>query len=186
MAGRLAKEVSPAGPAADTLVVWELASARVLARITGTATVAEVAFAPDGRLVALADGRGVRLYDLLTGRNLTTFSTPDIAFEVNERGAGPQTVVFAPDGKTLATGHRDGSITLWAVPRPAPTGRGDVWADLASESPAVAWAAVDRAARDTAAAVKLLAEKFAPPKEEADPRIPGLITDLDSNDFATR
>jgi hypothetical protein len=122
----------------------------------------------------------------LTGRNLATFTTPDIAFESYERGAGPQTVAFAPDGKTLATGHRDGSITLWAVPRAAPTGTGDVWAELGDESPAVARAAVDRAARDPAAAVKLLAEKFAPPKTPADPRIAGLIADLDSDDFATR
>jgi hypothetical protein len=186
MAGRLAKEVTPDGPPADTLVVWELASARVLARLTGTATVADVAFAPDGRVVAFADGRGVRLHDLLTGRNLATLSTPDIAFEQTERGAGAQTVAFTPDGRTLATGHRDGSITLWAVPRGEPTGAGDVWAELGDESPAVARAAVDRVARDPAAAVKLLAGKFAPPRAAADPRIPGLIADLDSDVFATR
>src|SRR5262249_4371974 len=114
LAGRL--ERAGDGPAAATLAVWELASGKVLARFPRSGLVEQVAFGPDGRTVALVDGRGVRLHDLLSGRRLADYPAPDVSCDVTERGCPTQTAVFSPDGKTLATGHRDGTILLWAVP----------------------------------------------------------------------
>ena len=104
MAGRLEK----GGKSADALAVWELASGRVLARLPGGDRIAQVEFGPDGRSVAVVDGRGVRVLDLLTGKPVAEFVAPDITCETNARGAGPQTVAFSPDGRRLATGHGTG------------------------------------------------------------------------------
>jgi hypothetical protein len=181
MAGRLER----GGKSADALAVWELASGRVLARLAGGDRIAQVEFGPDGRSVAVVDGRGVRVLDLLTGKPVAEFAAPDITCETNARGAGPQTVAFSADGRRLATGHRDGSMTIWAVPAPPAADAADVWAGLASESPTTGRAAVDRATRDPVA-VKDVLTRFRPPAEVSDPKVAALIADLDSDSFPVR
>jgi hypothetical protein len=184
MAGFLRK---PRG-SVDTLAVWELASAKILVRVPKAAFVAQVAFAPDGRTLTLVDGSGIRIVDMVTGKQLAAYVAPDVTCDVTDRGCGTQTLVFAPDGRTLATGHRDGSVLLWKVPQPADdhAEAGDLWADLGSESPARARAAVERLARRPAAAEALLTARFRPPPAPADPAIAALMKDLDSDQFATR
>lgn len=171
----------------DTLAVWELASGKVIARLPGARRTAQVAFSPDGRTVATVDGRGVCLHDLLGVRKSIVFAAPDIACRVVERGAAAQTVAFSPDGTRLATGHEDGSVTVWTVPAAdaPPPGKGDEWADLAAESPAVARAAVERWARNPDG-VKRLAERVKPAAPAADPLVVALIARLDDRDFAER
>jgi RNA polymerase sigma factor (sigma-70 family) len=182
LAGRLERKT---GATTDTLAVWELASGRVLARFSGAGAIAQLTFAPDGRSVALTDGRGVHVHDLLTGKCLADYIASDIVCDAIARGVASQSVAFSPDGRTLATGHRDGSVMLWNVPRPPVREVADDWAALKDSSPEAARAAVDRLVRD-AAAYKVVAAKFRPPAEEANPQIASLIADLDSSNYATR
>ena len=68
--------------------------------------------------VLITTGLGLGVGGWYSAATTQPFSAPDITFEVNiDRGAGVQTVSFSPDGRTLATGHQDGSISLWAVPQ---------------------------------------------------------------------
>src|SRR5262249_19342625 len=66
-----AKSVRP-----DTLAVWELASGKVLSRVSGARCVVQVAFAPDGRSLALLDGREVVVHDLRTGKPRVRYRAP--------------------------------------------------------------------------------------------------------------
>jgi RNA polymerase sigma factor (sigma-70 family) len=175
----------------DTLAVWELATGNMLARYPKAGFIAQVAFTPDSRAIAMLDGRGIRLEDLQTGKRLAEFAAPDVNSQLTDGGCFTQTLVFSPDGATLATGHQDGSILLWKVPRARPADPvaltdGEIeklWTDLGSTSPSRARAAVQRLARHPGA-VGLVAKRFRPPP--ADAKLAALLDDLDSDTFAKR
>ena len=70
--------------------------------------VACVAFSPDSKTLAvgkIADGK-IRLYDLLTGKQVT-------AFEGKAKDKGVAALAFSPDGKLLAAGGE--AVCLWDV-----------------------------------------------------------------------
>ena len=63
-----------------------------------------VAFSPDGKLLASADGT-VRVWNAATGR-LVSSPLPGALYGVNG-------VAFSPDGELLATAGADGTVRLW-------------------------------------------------------------------------
>ncbi|MFN2140040.1 MAG: NB-ARC domain-containing protein, partial [Candidatus Promineifilaceae bacterium] len=70
--------------------------------------VLEVAFSPDGSLLAAGDGTGqIRLWDIARGRQILSFQAHDDAV---------WSVSFSPDGKWLASGSADKTVRLWQVP----------------------------------------------------------------------
>jgi WD40 repeat protein len=78
------------------------------ARIQGgpTAPVLAVAWSPDGRLLALASGHQVRLWDARRGYDLGVLGAHDEVV---------QSLAFTPDGKRLASGGADMQIRIWDV-----------------------------------------------------------------------
>jgi WD40 repeat protein len=62
--------------------------------ITPGSSIKSVAISPDGKIVAFAGGRGVRLFDLANERAV---------FNPKDQKGNMQCVVFSPDGKSFAT-----------------------------------------------------------------------------------
>ena len=87
--------------------LYDVATSRELALITGVVEANSVAFSPDRTILASgAESGRVKLWDVATQRNIATF-----------RGHTHwvRSVVFSPDGTMLASGSWDGTIKLWDV-----------------------------------------------------------------------
>jgi WD40 repeat protein len=88
-----------------------------------------VAFAPDGKTLAVAGDTAITLWDPTTGKEAQTI--PD---ETQFRSS----VAFSPDGKRLASSTREGIIRLWDL------ATGKVKQTLSEDSAQIAFAGDDR------------------------------------------
>jgi WD40 repeat protein len=103
----------------NMLGVWDVETRKLVARIPASEFVREVDFARDGRIIAMLDGFGVRIRDLKTGAKLADYPAVDVNLSSSHIQSPAQTMVFSRDGTVLATGHRDGTVMLRKVPKPA-------------------------------------------------------------------
>lgn len=169
--------------------VWELATGRVLTDLPGGST-ERAAFSSDGRRLAFAQPDRLVVWDVALRKPVAEWPVPD--GEDPLAPAGVRTLTFAPDGRTLATGHADGTILFWPVPQPVPDGRWSeadaaaAWDTLVEDNPVNAYPAVWQLADYPAEVVRFLRGKFAlAPAADAD-EWPKLIAGLDSPRFAER
>ena len=72
----------------------------------GKGTIHDIKYSPDGRKMAVATGIGIWIYETETADelNLLTAHTAEV-----------NSVVFSPDGTTLASGSSDDTVRLWDV-----------------------------------------------------------------------
>jgi WD40 repeat protein len=172
------------------VVLWETATGKERLHIAmNEGQLSQVAFSPDGRLLAAA-GRAetMHLWDAWTGQEVGRFT--------GHRG-WMSSLSFAPDGKTLASGGADSTVLIWDVaglspPTKGPAGRlrrdelARCWDDLGGADAARAYQAIAELARRPGQAEGLLEDRFAAhPGLDAE-RQARLIADLDANDFRAR
>ena len=72
----------------------------------GNGTILEIAYSPDGALLAIAGTQGVFLYDP---------KTLDQVAHLAKEFSPIATIAFSPDGTLLASGGRDATIRLWNI-----------------------------------------------------------------------
>ncbi|HEV3378106.1 MAG TPA: WD40 repeat domain-containing protein, partial [Thermoleophilaceae bacterium] len=96
------------GGLGDPVRLWSLRSGAAVRRIDPGAGVADVDFSRDGRLLAVAAGDVVKIYDVDTGRARATL-----------RGHNQfvTSVSFSANGRLLVTGSEDDTARVWEVRR---------------------------------------------------------------------
>ncbi|MDZ4163864.1 MAG: WD40 repeat domain-containing protein [Smithellaceae bacterium] len=119
--------VSSGGDA--TIKMWDTATGALLRTLTGHhESVRTIALSPDGKLLASgSDDAFVRLWDAETGAPLRKIMRLDpplrilapvskmLGWDIDGHSYGIDTVVFSPDGKTLASVSVDTVVKLWNV-----------------------------------------------------------------------
>jgi WD40 repeat protein/serine/threonine protein kinase len=99
-----------------TVRVWSTDQWREVHRIRTKGWGANVEFSGDGQYLAYADNEGtMELLHVPTWRSVARVDTPTAVFE--------SSLSFAPDGKSLLTGHDDSLIRVWSVPELAKVGQ---------------------------------------------------------------
>src|SRR5439155_26880541 len=91
----------------ETLLVWEIATGKVVHRLTlrGPAHLARLALSPDGQHLAVAEGSAIRLWDLATGKELNA-----------QAPRGTVSFKLSPTGRAIATADEGGEIHVWELP----------------------------------------------------------------------
>jgi WD40 repeat protein len=172
------------------VVLWETATGRERLYIAmNEGVLGQVAFSPDGRLLATA-GRTetIRLWDTWTGQEVGRFT--------GHRG-WIGSLAFAPDGKTLASGGADTIVLIWDMSGLTKGAKGAdiewtrkdlerMWETLADEDAGKAAPVIGALAQAPGRAEPFLREVLGKMAAGDGPKIRQLIADLDSAKFAVR
>jgi hypothetical protein len=171
---------------------WELATGQAIGRVK-TGPVAQVAFAPGGRLLVSAGTDALCLWDFAAGKEV--LRQPIELVNSRVFSSSVVSLAFSPTGRTVATGLADSTILVWDVSaaRTAATRRRDLddkelkrlWTDLAGDAP-TAEAAGAALAAASVQAVALIKERVGPATEVPAERLRRLLADLDSPQFTAR
>jgi WD40 repeat protein len=108
---------SKAGDDSQQLKLWEITSkskGRALYEVP-RGKFAQVDFSPDGRLLALAIGDTVKVWDAATGQEVRSLVVPNRLAKINPDVAFVNAFTFSPDGHVLATSGFDAQLLLWST-----------------------------------------------------------------------
>jgi RNA polymerase sigma factor (sigma-70 family) len=170
--GRLlvATDPHPFSSPAKALRIYETLTGRLIRRIEEPLGYCRgVAFSPDGRLLAAIGRDALHVWESATGKRVLHLGVKNRLTQWDAVGFA-NCLAFAPDGKSLATGHTDSTVLLWdlgpalaaLVPPAGPVDAEACWTDLAAEDAAKAQSAIERLASAPDKSLPLLKQKLRP------------------------
>jgi WD40 repeat protein len=169
--------------------VWETATGAPVALLPET-DFGTLAFSPDGRTVAVVGNEDIRMWDLLTCKEVYRRAVEHRLFDL------VPPVAFSPDGDRLVVGCCDATAVVWdlssARRRAAPAApltakdRDALWNDLAGDDAAKAYAAIDRLAAHPDDATAVLRERLRPAVGFPPDKFKRLLATLDADEFDAR
>jgi hypothetical protein len=173
-----------------TVRLWDHATGRelrTLQRVPAlkpeSGTVA-IAFSADGRNLAASNGRDIRIWEIVTGK------------ERRRLAAAASCLAFAPNSLTLASGGWDTTALLWDLTGASSQGPGKpvqpsaqelarLWADLAGDDVPAAYRALGRLSAAPEPSVPYIRERTRPVAAD-EALIARKIADLESDRFEVR
>lgn len=96
------------------IIVWDLASREVVLQVPASGAIGQVAFSPNGDVLAATGYRIVNLWNASTGNLIHSLTGFDAAVNA---------IAFDPNGSRLATGGGDWLVRFWDTKSGAETGR---------------------------------------------------------------
>jgi WD40 repeat protein len=181
------------GQQTNDLYLWDGASGIPMRKLSWR--VSGVTFSPNSRLIAISNPKGVKVFDVQTGKELLHARAPDMRNNAQyyDGSNGAVAVAFSSDNLTLATGHTNGTVTLWKVPPVEklvdvkPELFDKVWDEFATQDAATTRTMTQQLKDHPATAIKFLQAKFvAPPLPPLTIDPNALIRQLDSPVFSDR
>ncbi len=100
------------------VLIWHLAPFTPLSHLVSSFS--EIAFSPDGQLLATGSTNTITLWDVKSGAQVKTLVIP--AADRNNTSDDVSSLAFSPDGKLLASGDELAQIVLWNVATGQPLG----------------------------------------------------------------
>ncbi len=101
--------------------IWDAATGQELRRIPIPWYGGPLAFSPDGRYLAYAGIEDLRLFEVATGQMVLKYPAHERIFTEFAGAFVSCHLCFAPDGRTLATGHPDSTVLIWNLVPNAPS-----------------------------------------------------------------
>ncbi len=101
------------------IAIWDAATGRELRRIRIPWHGGPLAFSPDGRYLAYAGAEDLRLFEVATGQMVLKHKAHERILTEFANSFVSCHLCFAPDGRTLATGHPDSTVLIWNLDSPA-------------------------------------------------------------------
>jgi WD40 repeat protein len=186
--------VDPFNPEVEAIGLYETATGKEVLRLEA-GTVQPIAFSPDGRWLVTADVKGMRVWDVGTGKVLSQRAWPE-GFVPHPTWTPVGSLTFLPDGKRLVTGVRDGTSLVWDMTRltrdlkPATSLDAHavrrLWDELSGDDARKAHRAQALLAASPAPAIAFLKAHLPPVRPVDVNRVEKLIGDLESEKFAIR
>jgi hypothetical protein len=150
------------------------------------------AFSPDGRFLATLSGESIRLWEIVSGKEVLHLPIPGRLVGMWVPNDNP--LAFAPDGRSLAIGLQDTTIVIWDMmpavreaSRPLSAEKQDrLWAALASDDAPAAFTASGQLIARPTEALPLLRARLCPVVALPPERVKRFLMDLDSANFEQR
>ncbi|HEV3119701.1 MAG TPA: hypothetical protein VGY58_21765, partial [Gemmataceae bacterium] len=174
-------------PLPDRIVLCDAQTGRIIRRWSDSGKPGngyeELAFSPDGRLLASSDGTIIHVWEADTGKELRNFA--------GHRGE-IRSLSFSANGRRLASASNDSTVLIWDLAAASPARNPDAkaiaewWEDLARDDARQADAAAWHLAEVPTATVALLGKNLRPVPESDMKKMLQHIEDLDSVSFKVR